>query len=173
MAAAAVAVGQVVADPCVRAESGAVFDLSGRYRYFLWRRWEAGLPVVGFVMLNPNSADAERADPTIRRCVGFARGWGYGGIVAVNVFALRAASPSELRQVADPRGPENDGFVELAARLSDLVVAAWGNHADSVACGSVCALLPSGTRCLGLTKRNQPRHPLYVRGSSTTVPFQP
>jgi hypothetical protein len=64
------------------------------YRYELRRVWDAQLGLACWVMLNPSTADANEDDPTIRRCVNFARTWGYGGIVVRNLFALRATDPS-------------------------------------------------------------------------------
>ncbi len=56
-----------------------------------------GAPVVAlfvvWVMLNPSTADHVHDDPTIRRCMGFARAWGYGGIAVVNLYAWRATDP--------------------------------------------------------------------------------
>ena len=137
--------------------SGATFSADGRYRYRLWRRWDRSKPVVAFVMLNPSSADGRRDDPTIRRCIGFARAWGFGGIDVVNLFAYRASEPRRLREVDDPVGPDNARYLRRAIRRADLVVLAWGAHA--VAAGLLS--LPRA-RCLGLTRAGQPRHPLYL-----------
>src|SRR5688500_11357729 len=104
---------------------GAVFDRSGRYRYRLWRRWGDG-GAVAFVMLNPSTADAERDDPTIRRCGGFARAWGFGSMVVVNLFALRSSDPQRLRRARDPVGRENDRHIIDVTGTSDAVVLAWG-----------------------------------------------
>src|SRR3989449_11540410 len=103
----------------------ACFSRCGTYRYALWRRWAAG-PQVLFVMLNPSTADAQRDDPTIRRCIGFARRWGCGGIEVVNLFALRATDPRRLRYTRDPVGPENVAHLARAAGRASLVGAAWG-----------------------------------------------
>lgn len=54
--------------------SWAVISDCGRYRYELGRRWDDG-PLLEFDMLNPSTANAERNDPTIVRCVGFAKSW--------------------------------------------------------------------------------------------------
>ena len=62
-----------------------------KYRYALWRRWGEGSQVV-FVMLNPATADAAKDDPTIRRCIGFARAWEFGSLAVGNLFAFRTAS---------------------------------------------------------------------------------
>ncbi len=57
----------------------ATFDHSRTYRYALERRWSETAPAV-FVMLNPSTADAFADDPTIRRCLAFARREGCGGL---------------------------------------------------------------------------------------------
>ena len=73
----------------------AVLDPTGRYRYFLARDWGNG-PRVAFVMLNPSTADAEKDDATIRRCVGFAKLWGFASLGVVNLYGFRCTSPSRL-----------------------------------------------------------------------------
>lgn len=148
--------------------SGAIFD--GPYRYHLWRRWDAAASLL-FVMLNPSTADAARDDPTIRRCVGFARAWGFGAVEVVNLFAWRATDPRELRRARDPVGPDNDRAILAAAARNQAIIAAWGNHgALGERDRQVAALLaPFGARCLGArTSGGAPRHPLYVRATVAT-----
>ena len=74
-------------------DSGACFDSTGAYRYRLWREWDVSKPSVTFVMLNPSTAGAKDDDPTIRRCLSFARSWGFGRLEVVNLCAYRATSP--------------------------------------------------------------------------------
>ena len=66
-------------------------DLSpcGNYRYSLRRLWDEKRPGVLWVMLNPSTADANADDPTVRRCMGYARSWGCGSIEVVNLCAWR------------------------------------------------------------------------------------
>lgn len=141
-----------------------MFDASGAYRYRLGRRWAPG-GRVAFVMLNPHRADAVRDDPTIRRCVAFARRWGFGAVEVVNLFGLCAREPRALARAADPVGRDNDRHLRRALRRADLVVCAWGasrlarRRADEVA--SLLAGRP--LRCLGRTRAGAPRHPLYLR----------
>src|SRR5262245_13227298 len=106
-------------------QSSAELSPCGRYRYALTRTWGDPKKVVCWVMLNPSTADADQDDPTIRRCLGFSRAWGAGGLVVVNLFALRATDPDQLRIAADPVGPDNDSHLSTAA-FGRLVVAAWG-----------------------------------------------
>ena len=57
-------------------ETSAVLSPCRQYRYALWRKWADG-PQVLFVMLNPSTADESVDDPTIRRCISFAKAWGF------------------------------------------------------------------------------------------------
>lgn len=79
-------------------EKGAEISECGKYRYRLWRKWDNSKPLVLFIMLNPSTADGADDDPTIRRCIGFARSWCYGGILVGNIFPYRATNPKELNK---------------------------------------------------------------------------
>jgi hypothetical protein len=145
----------------------AILSLCGTYRYLLTRTWDANRSPACWVMLNPSTADATQDDPTIRRCVGFARDWGCGGIVVVNLFAFRATDPAALRTAPDPIGPDNDNHIRRAVTIGGAtVVCAWGAHGTLLGRGrSVADLIRSlgvVPQCLGTTRDGQPRHPLYV-----------
>lgn len=144
-------------------QTGANFSRCRRYRYALWRTWDAALPEVMIIGLNPSTADATRNDPTIRRCIGFARDWGFGAVRVTNLFAWRATHPRELRVAADPVGPRNDQWIRRTARRCDLVVAMWGN--DGVLMGRssrVRAMLAERLSILRLNASGEPAHPLYL-----------
>jgi hypothetical protein len=148
----------------------------GTYRYTLTRDWDSDRPAACFVMLNPSTADAEQDDPTIRRCLGYARTWGCGSLAVVNLYAYRAADPSELWRAADPVGPNNDSWLRAAvtgARKSGgPVVAAWGAHARTDRISAVLELPGvAPISVLALTKGGQPRHPLYLRANLTPQPW--
>jgi hypothetical protein len=156
--------------------AGAIISDCGRYRYHLWRRWDSSLPVMVFVMLNPSTADASQDDPTIRRCIGFAKRDGFGAISVRNVFALRATNPRELLTVADPFGPENEDCLINSRRVSMMtrLVAAWGSKIGGKRllgyyqrAAVACAINQS--YCLGVTKDGDPRHPLYLRNDAPLV----
>jgi hypothetical protein len=152
----------------------AAISRCGHYRWWLRRSWarEHGL-VVCFLMLNPSTADARRDDPTIRRCLGFARAWGFAILEVRNLFAWRATDPRELLAAPDPTGGSR-GDRELASALnSDLIVAAWGAWVPFARDNEALALL--GGRqlmCLGRTRNGQPRHPLYVRENTRLEVFE-
>jgi len=146
-----------------------------KYRYWLKRVWNKSLPQCTWIMLNPSVADSEQDDPTIRRCMSFARNWGCGSIHVVNLFAYRATKPDDLREVDDPVGPENDYWIESQISLDcGPIIAAWGSY-------TIIAnrerevremLVGSKVECLGLSASGKfPRHPLYVEGKTQPIPF--
>lgn len=153
-------------------KQGAAIDPTGLYRYSLWREWDANAPRVAFIMLNPSRADANTDDPTLRRCLGFARSWGCGSIEVVNLFAYRASRPDILRVVLDPVGPENDRYLRESVERADRIIVAWGNRGslrNRYQTVSPWLSKRENLYCLGITQRGHPRHPLYVR--STTIPL--
>jgi len=151
----------------------ALFSPCGRFRYLLSRRWDTGRGTVLWIMLNPSTADAERDDPTIRRCIGFSRLWGFGAMEAVNLFALRATDPRELGRADDPVGPLNDRHIADAAAGAAAVIAAWGAHPLAASrTGEVRPLLPGSVRCLGRTASGAPRHPLYTPSHARRIAFR-
>jgi hypothetical protein len=149
----------------------AAFSRCGRYRYALWREWDASRPTVLFVALNPSTADHRRDDPTIRRCIGFSREWGFGALVVANLFAFRTPYPKLLRVERDPVGPRNDRWIGRLVDDSSLVVAAWGANGDYQRRASHVADRLGDCHALGVTSSGAPRHPLYVRADVRPRPF--
>lgn len=129
---------------------------------------------VTFLMLNPSTADAFQLDPTVRRCVGFARDWGADVLQVVNIFALRATDPRELYEPGASIGDDhlNDGEL-MAACIGDgvsRVIGAWGAHGAWRDRGRQVLRMLMRVGCklehLGLTKRGHPKHPLYLKSST-------
>jgi hypothetical protein len=150
----------------------AIISEDGMYRYLLVRSWDIELPSVCFIMLNPSTADATQDDPTIRRCIAFARKWGFGTLRVVNLYAFRATDPAELKTATDPVGPLNHEYLQAAVAASQLCIAAWGVHATVERAAEVCTVV-NELKCLGVTQNGEPRHPLYVAGSTEPVPYAP
>lgn len=162
--------------PYSQIEKSARISECGRFRYSLTRHWSDGDALV-FVMLNPSTADATLDDPTIRRCVGFAKREGFAGIHVANLYAFRATDPKDLLTCGDAVGPMNDAHLSLLlteqVQRGNPVVAAWGSWPDRDP-DRVANVLDLGGgrvdwRCLGHTKGGAPRHPLYVRGDQPLV----
>lgn len=156
-------------------EAGAVLSDCGTYRYRLSRRWSDG-PTCLFVMLNPSTADSYEDDPTIRRCIGFAKREGCGSLEVVNLMAFRATNPSALPADDSAVGPDNaDHVFTAAAEVDGPIIAAWGAHkaAARYAPGFLHGFAVRGLRlhCLKKTAKGSPGHPLYVRGDAPLVPL--
>jgi hypothetical protein len=163
------------------AGDGATFDTlpsSALYRYRLWRTIADNVvtePVL-FVMLNPSTAVHDVPDPTITRCVGFAKRLGAGRLEVVNLFAFRATNPEQLGSfIGDVVGPENDEEIARAAKQARIVVCAWGAKIPKrpSANGRVSRVLEllreaghPTVYCLGETKAGHPRHPLYLAANT-------
>ncbi len=152
---------------------GAVLSLDGKYRYHLWRRWTHGLGQVCWIMLNPSTANHERDDATIRRCVSFSRQWGYGGIEVVNLFGLRSTDPSQLLKASDPIGPKNDYWLRDTVEKATMTCAAWGAHGAlfgrSIAMRGL--LSHSHVLCLGRCANGEPKHPVRLVYKTRLEPF--
>ena len=154
------------------------------YRYLLIRntgavpKYDTGPceNTVLFLMLNPSTADENEDDATIRRCISFAREWGYTWALVANLFALRATDPMELRTVDDPIGPQNDTAISMASWYSAFTVCAWGNHGwvggrDRIVLERLLRGRGIDVRHLGLTKQGRPKHPLYLAKTTKPEPW--
>ena len=152
-------------------ESEALFSPCERYRYGLTRVWDAGLPRLLYVMLNPSTADEIANDPTIERCERRARARGFGALRICNIFAWRDTDPRALRRAAQPVGPLNDEMLRDSATRwhrggADLLLCGWGVHGEHRGRGAEVETLLRATgrplHRLGRTNAGHPRHPLYI-----------
>ena len=167
-------------------EKRAVISRCGLYRYSLTRLWDENKPGALFIMLNPSTADADKDDPTIRRCVGFAKAWGCGSMTVVNLFAYRATKPEALIAWAKwwpytVIGPDNDDHIRRCiddhSERGDFIVTAWGTHGSNPALRyrtkEVVQYLPlAELLCLSTTKNGDPRHPLYCRADAVLTNWE-
>ena len=147
----------------------AIISLCGLFRYEIRRVWDNSLPLLVVCMLNPSTADAERDDPTLRELIHFARLWGYGGLLIVNLNALRTSSPAEMMATHNAFGPENGRYLGSALQYAQdhggRVLAAWGNHGDyedraEWFCSRARTVYGLDLICLGTTKSWRPKHPM-------------
>ena len=151
--------------------SGATVSNDEKYRYTLWRTWDKDKPVVMFIMLNPSTADAKKDDPTIRKCMAYAKAWGYGALIVGNLYAFRTKDPELLTYEEDPIGPHCDSWLYTLSKMSDLRVAAWGNKILSKKRVEQVKGIVSHLYYLELSKRGNPKHPLYLRKNLKPQPW--
>jgi hypothetical protein len=154
-------------------ERGAKLSDDKAYRYLLWRVWDRGLPLLGFVLLNPSVADATQDDPTIEWCCKFADQHDFGGIMVANLCAFRVTDPGRLRTLSESEaiGPDNERSIYSMAEQCATVIVGWGNHGAGYPAAklqAVASLSVAGDHvfCLGLTAQREPIHPMFfARGS--------
>lgn len=157
----------------------AVLSPCRTWRYALWRDTDAlvGEGTVLFVGLNPSTADERADDATIRRCVRFARDWGFARLAMGNAYALRSTDPAGLAEADDPVGPENDDWLQKLAGDALQTVVAWGasKHLTVEREEAVLKILTYGgslgVDCLGQTAQLRPLHPLYLSAATRPRPF--
>lgn len=171
-------------------EKVTVFSPCRAFRYTLWREFDIDLltgcaddnlnshKFVQFIGLNPSTADEVQDDPTIRRCIGFAKAWGFGALCMTNLFGFRATDPKVMKLERDPRGHqtlENEKWIFNVARDAGMTVAAWGTDGKHMAQGEI---VKSQLTCggiavhhLGLNQDSTPKHPLYLKSSTLPVKF--
>lgn len=157
--------------------AGAAFSPCRQYRYALWRRRSdcKVARMAAFVGLNPSTADETANDPTVTRCINFAKSWGYEGMFMLNAFAFRATDPRVMKAHPSPVGPENDRFILNITRRAGVTVLAWGVHCVHLQRAEFLLnqfreqQIP--VHCLGLTKDAHPKHPLYLKQDLHPIPM--
>ncbi|HGY1009434.1 TPA: DUF1643 domain-containing protein [Aeromonas salmonicida] len=149
--------------------SHAVLSECRCYRYALSRVWDSSKPYALFIGLNPSTADETEDDPTIRRCIGFSKSWGYGGLVMANLFAYRATDPDDMKVAAEPIGIANNDWLTELSNKAEVVVAAWGNHGAFKQRSSHVRGFLTELHYLKLNQSGEPAHPLYLKSTLTPI----
>ncbi len=154
---------------------GALFSEDRVYRYLLRRRIGVQRTTCLFIMLNPSTADEVKNDPTVARCIKYARRWGFGRLEVCNIFAYRATDPKELYRLLEPIaiGPENHIYIQEAVVRADRVVCAWGNHGELYERGieirNTIMRLNKFPFAFKITNKGQPIHPLYQKADAPLI----
>ena len=141
------------------------------YRYTLSRTWDSTKPTVLFIGLNPSIADENIDDPTITRCINFAKDWGYGTLLMANLFAFRSTYPKEIYLIDDPIGKYNDHYILECVKQSDLIIACWGNNGTYMDREKIIKELVPNLYCLQKNKNGTPHHPLRLPRDINPIPF--
>lgn len=151
----------------------AVFSSCTLYRYVL--AWPTGVDdarFVLFILANPSTATEDQTDPTVARCIAYARRWGFGWCRVVNVRAWRETNPALVPPDPIAVGPANVEHVLAQARAAALVVCGWGKLGGVLGPPMLRVLRATGItpHALKLNRDGSPAHPLYLRADA--VPFE-
>ncbi len=150
----------------------AIFSSDGVYRYYLRYRWAPGTRYALFGMQNPSTADENKSDRTVTRCIGFAKRLNCSALVVVNMAAGIATKPADLLKLRDPVGRHN-ATVIVQASWPYVAIAAWGalspklRELFSPSIQVFTAI--RDVKCLGLTQAGDPRHPLYLHSKARLI----
>jgi hypothetical protein len=114
--------------------SGELHPVTGQpaWRTLLWRTFGGfGGSPLAFGMMNPSTADHMETDPTVRKCIAYARREGASGLIVVNRSPWRATYQENLEaeHLAERdvlRTAENAVAWAVAAELASKLVLAWG-----------------------------------------------
>ncbi len=181
-----------------------IFSPCRTYRFTLWRQWDSGLPLsvdptpsesrdenlfVQFIGLNPSTADEIQDDPTIRRCIRFAKDWGAGGFCMTNLFPFRQTNPNLMKQHYPVVNgdwnysaeswitfKENFNHIAQIGKQATMIVAAWGTHGAHLQAGAklrnFLKIHNLPVHHLGLNADGSPKHPLYLKASTKPTLWQ-
>jgi hypothetical protein len=144
----------------------AVFCEKYTHRLALGRTWDKNLPRIVFIGLNPSTANEHIDDPTIRRVKRFAKDFGYGSLLMLNLFSFVTPYPTDLEV---NKNLYTDTFY-LDNVDADTVIFAWGNFKTHGRDEIVKRLFPNAL-CLGKNTNGSPKHPLYLRADVKPIKF--
>lgn len=148
-------------------ESNAQFSEDKLHRLVLTRTWDSTKPKVMFIGLNPSIAGVENNDPTIRRVIGFAKDWGMGGVIMVNLYSFIQTKPKNLNT---NNHIDTDFVIWEMGQQAEMVVFAWGAHPTD-RLKYMEQSFPNAV-CLQKNKDGSPKHPLYCRKDLTPIPWK-
>lgn len=183
-------------------ERKTIFSECREYRYTLWRDWSGEFKTgvfftecphvdyyigkrdgfVQFIGLNPSTADEKIDDPTIRRCVGFSKAWGFGALCMTNAFAFRETQPKLMMLQKFPETSPNEvmtnmDYLSHIGFAAGLVVAAWGKDGNHLKQQDRIRTYFKGAKIklhhLGLNGDGTPKHPLYLKKTTQPVLWTP
>ena len=154
-------------------ESSAVYSPCKKYRYSLTRAIPNSKLSLLFILLNPSTATEIANDLTVSRCQTRARVLGDGSFRICNLFAYRTKSPAIMKNYPEPIGPQNDRIIHNSILWATKIICAWGGHGThlnrSREIREMIDTIGTTVDHLGLTKNNQPKHPLYLSYSQKPV----
>lgn len=154
-----------------QAHKSATLSPCHKYRYELRRIWDESKPLVMFICLNPSVADGDIEDNTSRVCINYAKRWAYGGVLIGNLFAYRSTDPTDLYQIDDPVGRDNNNWLKKLQLEADLIICAWSDAGSYKDRDKEVLEFLNSPHCLVKLKSGRPGHPLYKPANLKPIPL--
>tara|TARA_Y100001968_G_scaffold287142_1_gene288316 strand:- start:75 stop:584 length:510 start_codon:yes stop_codon:yes gene_type:complete len=168
-----------------------LFSECSSYRWILKRELLNGKKSVVFIGLNPSIANSSVNDKTLSRIINFCSQWDYKNIYIINLFALISKTSNKILKSNDPIGENNDLITLKTLQFwredsnCDLWLG-WGDKGQfRERDRKVLKLIknfsylrskennfPKSVLCLGLSKKGNPLHPLYMPNHSILENFE-
>lgn len=145
-------------------DKGALFSYDKKSRHVLWRNWNLDLPKVMFIGLNPSTANETNDDQTIKRCIAFAKSWGFGGMIMMNLYSHVSTNPDDLITSGENLEQTNEWLLERASKCEKVVFACGAFKKHKQRLEQVLELFPE-RYCIDISKDGFPKHPCRLNGS--------
>ena len=161
------------------------------YRWILKREFVRGEKTIIFIGLNPSKGNLLNNDMTLIRINNFCTRWNYKNIYIINLFGLISRSPSKLLKSNNPVGDNNDLIILIALEFwsKNINCDLWLGWGDKGMLNgrnlTVLKLINNFSNLrtskndpskrvlsLGITKKGNPRHPLYLPYESMLKPYE-
>ncbi len=146
-----------------------VFSSCRSYRYSLLHVCDPVLSQRGrlamWIGLNPSVGNEKELDPTLRIIRNLTLMHGCERFVMTNLFAYCATEPKDMLRQLDPIGPKNNETLRRWAKEAALIVCCWGADGGHLHRDREVVELLAGydLRCLAITSKGMPHHPLRLR----------
>ena len=121
-------------------------------------------------MLNPSVANETCDDKTIKRLIFFAKKFGYGGFYVGNIFPIINTKVNDLYLDLSHDEKKNKKYVCRMIDKSKSIVFAWGKTINNPPVW--IDKIVDKPLCFGFNKNGTPKHPLYLKKSTSLVSFR-
>lgn len=95
-------------------------------RYYFRVTWDRNKRILGYLLLNPSTADMVDDDPTSKFLIAFAKSKGFGGIIITNVLSIIDPESQKIDIYDYRNDSKNIRYIRRMLQYSDLVVVGWG-----------------------------------------------
>lgn len=146
---------------------------SRRFRYQLEWPLAPGSRTLLFVLANPSTATHLKPDPTVSRCIDYARRWKFSTLLVGNVRAWRETHPELMPEDPQAIGVDNDEHLLEMIERADLIVCGWGElgGARGLEVLRMVRFADKVPHALKLNDSGAPTHPLYLAAALKPFPM--
>jgi len=139
----------------------------GRYCYSIFRKWDTEKPQLLFILVSPGKVINGRESPEIKKCVFYAKAWGFGGVTITYLYPFITPDIHFLSVIKDPVGENQFDFI----KGHDTKVAAWGDYLPNTSAVNSLVKAVGKLSCIEVTTRGYPVNPLFTSKKAKLKPY--